>query len=213
MSILKRAIAKGILEVETPNIRDYAEGRHLPVDDRPFGGGSGMVLMPAPVVKAIRSLKREKTRVVYLSPQGSLFNAAKAQQLASYDDLLFLCGHYEGVDQRAIDMEVDEEISIGDYVLTSGCLPALVVLDAVARFLPGVLGNEEAVRDSFYDEGAFQGPAYTRPEEFEGMKVPEILLSGHHARIEEWRREQGLRKRALIRPDLVDKEKSWRSVN
>lgn len=211
VSILKRAIAQGILEVTTHDIRDWAEGKHKQVDERPFGGGSGMVLMPGPTTKAIRSVKRENSHVVYLSPQGSTLNAAKAEELSKKRDLILLCGHYEGVDQRVIDKEVDEEISIGDYVLTSGCLPAIVLLDAVSRFVPGVLGNSEAVNDSFAN-GALQGPTYTRPEEFEGIRVPEVLLSGHHAHIAKWRQERGREKTLCIRPDLIER-RNYESVS
>lgn len=202
VSILKRAQERGLIELKLTNIRDFAPGKHAKVDDRPYGGGPGMVLMPGPVCAAIRHVRRENSHVVYLSPQGRLLTAAKCQELAAKDHLILLCGHYEGVDERAIAQEVDEEISIGDYVLTNGCIVAIVVVDAISRFIPGVLGHEEAAAKDSFQEGIFEGPHYTRPEVFEGLKVPEILKTGHHAEIEKWRQARALEKTSQVRPDL-----------
>jgi len=206
-SMLNRAQQKGILEINAVDIRAFADGRHSQVDDRPYGGGPGMLLMAKPVVEAIRSRKRDGSHVVYLSPQGKQLTAAKCESLAKYDHLILLCGHYEGIDQRAIDLEVDEEISIGDYVLTSGMPAALVLIDATCRFIPGVLGHDESARNDTFSAIGFDAPHYTRPEEFEGQKVPEILLGGHHANIDRWRKESGLNKMSQVRPDLLAKEK------
>ena len=194
VSMLKRAQEKGLLEIEQVDIRDFAEDKHKKVDDRPFGGGPGMVLMAAPLTRAIRSRKKEGSRVILLSPQGPKLTAKKCAELAQEKDLILVCGHYEGVDERVMQ-DVDEEISIGDYVLTSGCAAAIVLIDATVRFIPGVLGDEEsAAQDSFQDEGLFDAPHYTRPVEFEGVKVPEVLLSGNHAAIARWRKEKAIEK-------------------
>ena len=202
VSILKRAQENGILEIELVDIRDFAEGKHKKVDDRPYGGGPGMVLMPEPVCKAIRSVKTEKTYVIHLSPQGNLFSAKSAARLATYEHLVLLCGHYEGVDERVLEKEIDEEISIGDYVLTNGCLASIVVVDAVARFIPGVIGHEEAAHQDSFQEGFFDGPHYTKPLDFEGNIVPSVLTSGHHAEIAKWRKKKGLEKTKKVRPEL-----------
>lgn len=202
-SIIKRAQSKGLLEIRLTDIRDFAESSDRRVDDRPYGGGPGMVLMPQPVVQAIRSVKTAPSRVVYLSPQGPILNAAKCRSLAQESHLVLLCGHYEGIDQRVLDLEVDEEISIGDYVLTNGCLAAIVLLDAVIRFIPGVLGHTLAAEQDSFEEGLLDCPHYTRPPNFEGVEVPEILLSGHHQNIALWRREQALQKTRRVRPDLL----------
>jgi len=194
VSILKRARERGLIQVNLVDIRDFAEGKNRRVDDRPYGGGPGMVMMPGPCVRAIRDRKRENSHVIYLSPQGRTLDAKKCAELATYPHLILLCGHYEGIDQRIIDSEVDEEISIGNYVLTNGCLPAIVVVDALARFIPGVLGHEEAAAKDSFQEGILEGPQYTRPEKFEEMAVPGVLLGGNHREIEEWRKEQGLKK-------------------
>lgn len=206
-SIIRRAVENGILDINITNPRDFAEGKHQQVDDTPFGGGSGMVMKPEPVFKAVRHVKENtdfvNRRVLLMSPEGSVFNQAKARELAQYEQLIFICGHYEGFDARISDNLADEIISIGDYVLTGGELPAMIITDAVARMLPGVLGSEEsAPTDSFYN-GLLEHPQYTRPREFEGMTVPDILLSGDHAKIAKWRREKSLEITLKNRPDLL----------
>lgn len=203
VSILKRAREKGLLHLNLVDIRDFSEDKHNRVDDRPYGGGPGMVMTPGPCVRAIRSSRRQGSHVIHLSPRGRPLTAKRAEKLASCEHLILLCGHYEGIDQRVVDLEVDEEISIGDYVLTNGCLPAIVVIDALARFLPGVLGHEEAAALDSFQEGILEAPHYTRPEVFEGCRVPEPLMSGNHKRIEEWRKEQGYKKTRQVRPELT----------
>lgn len=207
-SITKRAIENGILDIQITNPRDFAEGKHQQMDDSPFGGGSGMVIKPEPMFKAVRHLKEtthyERRCVLLMSPEGSVFNQAKARELAAYDQLIFICGHYEGFDARISENLADEIISIGDFVLTGGELPAMMITDAVSRMLPGVLGSEEsAPTDSFYN-GLLEHPQYTRPREFEGMAVPEVLLSGDHAKIAKWRREKSLEITLRNRPDLLE---------
>lgn len=201
-SIIKLAREKGILDIHLWNIRDFTIDRHRRVDDRPFGGGPGMVMMAQPVSAAIRQVKSPQSRVIYLSPQGALLNAAKCRQLAKESHLILLCGHYEGIDQRVLDLEVDEEISIGDYVLTNGCLASIVLIDAVVRFIPGVLGHDAAADEDSFENGWFDCPHYTRPVDFEGHKVPEVLLSGHHKKIAEWRHERAVEKTRRTRPDM-----------
>lgn len=205
-SIIGQARKKGILDIQLIDIRDFADNRYRRVDDRPYGGGPGMVLMALPVKKAIESVKDQEAHVVYLSPQGPVLTAAKCRQLASHKHLVVLCGHYEGIDERALEGTIDEEISIGDYVLTNGCLPAIVLIDAVVRFIPGVLGHESAADEDSFEEGLFDCPHYTRPEVFEGKAVPEVLLSGNHKKIAEWRRKKALEKTRRVRPDLIEKE-------
>lgn len=202
-SIIKQAQKKGIIEIQHIDIRDFADNKHNRVDDRPYGGGPGMVLMAPPVARAIRSVKTPKSRVVYLSPQGERLTAKKCRELAEYEHLVLLCGHYEGVDERVLESEVDEEISIGDYVLTNGCLAAIVVVDAMVRFVPGVLGHELAANEDSFERGILDCPHYTRPEEFEGQQVPEVLLSGDHKKIAEWRHNAALKKTERVRPDLL----------
>lgn len=204
VSMIKRAKEKGLIEINLINIRDFADNKNKRVDDRPFGGGPGMVLCPKPVVDTIRSVRKQDSYVVYLSPQGSMLNSEKCVELSKKSHLILLCGHYEGVDQRAIDLEVDEEISIGDYILTNGCLPAIVLVDALARYIPGVLGHPEGSEKDSLQNGIFEGPLYTRPEEFENNSIPSILRQGHHAQIEKWRLSQGLEKTKRIRPDLYE---------
>ena len=187
-SIIKQARKKGILEINLINVRDFAENKWQRVDDRPYGGGPGMLLMPDPVVKALRSVKSPKARTIYLSPQGIPLTAAKCRALASCEHLVLLCGHYEGIDERIIESEIDEEISVGDYVLTNGCLAAIVLVDATARFIPGVLGHASAADENSFETRIFDYPHYTRPEVFEERKVPEILLSGNHQEIAKWRK-------------------------
>lgn len=204
VSILKRAIDKGLLSIRHTDLRGFGEGKHKKVDDRPYGGGAGMVLMPVPLIQAIRSVKKEGSYVVYLSPQGRTLTAATCKRLASYPHVILVCGHYEGLDQRVIEKEVDEEVSIGDYVLTSGCMPAVVIVDAVSRFIPGVLGHEQSAEKESFQDGLLEGPCYTRPESVEGMEVPPVLLNGNHAEIEKWRLEQAMKKTQRVRPDLIN---------
>ncbi|MFC4103638.1 tRNA (guanosine(37)-N1)-methyltransferase TrmD [Paenibacillus xanthanilyticus] len=219
-SILGKARDKGIVELNAVNFRDYANNKHNTVDDYPYGGGGGMVLKPEPLFAAVEDLvsrqhEEAAPRVVLMCPQGEPFTQRKAEQLAGEKHLIFVCGHYEGYDERIREHLVTDEISIGDYVLTGGELPAMVVIDSVARLLPGVLGNEtSAVTDSF-STGLIEHPHYTRPAVFRGWEVPDVLLSGHHAKVEQWRREQSLlrtlkrRPELLERADLTDKERIW----
>jgi len=202
-SIIKRARQKGILDLKIHDLRDWTHDRHRTVDDRPFGGGPGMLLKPEPLFEAIEALRREKTRVILLSPAGRKFEQSIARELAKAEDLLFVTGHYEGVDERVREVLVDDELSIGDYVLTNGALPAMVVVDAVTRLLPGVLGDDESSHDESFSAGLLEYPQYTRPAEFRGMKVPDRLLSGNHAEIEKWRREQARQRTEQRRPDLL----------
>lgn len=204
VSMLMKAREKGLLEIRHTDIREFAENKHGRVDERPFGGGPGMVLCPGPVTRAIRSVKRTGSHTVYLSPQGKLLTAAKCQELAQKEHLILLCGHYEGVDERVLQKEIDEEISIGDYVLTNGCAAAIIVIDAVSRFIPGVIGHPEAVWNDSFQNGLFDAPHYTRPEVFEGIEVPAVLREGHHAKIEAWRKKEALEKTRRVRPDLVN---------
>jgi tRNA (guanine37-N1)-methyltransferase len=205
-SMLRRAIQNGLLSVSSIDIRSFSSRKDLRVDDRPCGGGPGMVMMAEPVVSAIRSRKKPDSRVVYLSPQGQKLTPDLAKRLAKVPHLILLCGHYEGIDQRAIDSDVDEEVSIGDYVLTNGCLAALVLIDVVARFIPGVLGHEEAALLDSFENGLFDHPHYTKPNVFEGREVPEVLLSGDHAKVDAWRKEQAFLKTLERRPDLIKSE-------
>jgi len=206
-SIIKRALEKKLVDLHLIDVRDFAENKHHKVDDRPYGGGPGMVMMPDPLAKAIRSVISKQSKVIYMSPQGKPLTAAKCQELASSgNDLVVLCGHYEGIDERIVELFVDEEISIGDYVLTNGCLAAIVLVDAVVRFIPGVLGHElAAVEDSFGKDGILDCPHYTRPEDFEGHLVPKVLMSGNHKEIATWRRAEALKKTEQRRPDLLSK--------
>jgi tRNA (guanine37-N1)-methyltransferase len=201
-SMVKRARELGKLDLRVVNLRDYTHDRHKTVDDRPFGGGPGMLLKPEPIFEAVESLKTEKTRVVMMTPSGCLFKQQIASELSKHEHLLFLCGAYEGFDERVRTL-VHDELSIGDYVLTNGALPAMVVIDAVTRLLPGVLGKDESSEDESFSHGLLEYPHYTRPAEFRGMKVPEILLSGNHAEIEKWRREQAQKRTEERRPDLL----------
>ena len=206
-SIIKRAIDKNILEINFTQLRDFAYDKHRQVDDEPFGGGSGMVLKPEPMYRAVRAVLKNSDeklsrRIIITDPAGKVFNQSIAKKFATFEHLIFICGHYEGFDARIYDL-ADEIISIGDYVLTGGELPAMVIIDAVARMLPGVLGSAESAQtDSFFD-GSLSYPQYTRPREFEGKFVPEILLSGNHAEIQKWRMKQAYEITKLRRPDLV----------
>lgn len=205
-SIIGRALKKGIIETEYVNIRDFSEGNYRRVDDYPYGAGGGMVMQPMPIYKAYKSVAGEdKPYVIYMSPQGAVFNQEKAKELAQKDHVVILCGHYEGVDERIIEEIVDEEISVGDYVLTGGELPAMIVIDATCRMKEGVLDSSETMEVESHYNGLLEYPQYTRPAEFMGRKVPEVLLSGHHANIEKWRREQSLIRTKLKRPDLIKK--------
>ncbi|PCI94264.1 tRNA (guanosine(37)-N1)-methyltransferase TrmD [Candidatus Aerophobetes bacterium] len=204
VSMIKRARDNNIISIDLVNIRDFADDKHHTVDDRPYGGGPGMVLKPGPVVKAIRNVKTEDSHVIYLSPQGKPLTAEKCRELSLHNHLILLCGHYEGIDERIIDIEVDEEVSIGSYVLTSGAPAAVVLVDSVTRFLPNAIGHPDAVKKDSYEEGIFDNPHYTRPSEFEGLKVPEVLLGGHHEEIEKWRSEMAKAKTKEVRPDLIE---------
>jgi tRNA (guanine37-N1)-methyltransferase len=202
-SIIKRAREAGRLDLAIHNLRDYAHDRHKTVDDRPFGGGPGMLLKPEPIFEAVESLARVGTRVILLSPSGRPFSQALARELAGQEHLLMVSGHYEGFDERAREQLADDELSIGDYVLTNGALPVMVIIDAVTRLLPGVLGDEDSARDDSFSQGLLEYPQYTRPAEFRGMKVPEVLLSGNHAEIARWRAEQARLRTQERRPDLL----------
>jgi tRNA (guanine37-N1)-methyltransferase len=202
-SIVKRAKEKKIIDIHLINIRDFTTDKHKRVDSRPYGGGPGMVLKPEPVCEAIRSVKKKGSLVVYLSPQGKTLTAKKCMELSLQNHIILLCGHYEGIDERVIDIEVDEEISIGDYVLTNGCIAAIVLVDAVIRFIPGVLGNEEAAMQDSFQNKIFDAPHYTRPEIFEGRGVPDVLKNGHHKKILQWRCKKATAKTKQIRPELM----------
>lgn len=205
-SILKRAQYKNIIEVNTVNFRDYAENKHNQVDDYPYGGGQGMVLKPEPVFNAMKDLKRtDKTRVILMCPQGRPFSQAIAEELSEAEHIVFICGHYEGYDERIRENLVTDEISMGDYVLTGGELPAMTMTDAIVRLIPGVLGNEQSHQDDSFSDGLLEFPQYTRPREYKGMTVPDVLLSGNHANIEKWRYEQKLIRTLHKRPDLLEK--------
>jgi tRNA (guanine37-N1)-methyltransferase len=203
-SIVKRARNAGLLELGIRNLRDWTHDRHKTVDDRPFGGGPGMLLKPEPIFEAVEQLAGEQTKVVLLCPQGRRFSQAIAHELAQVQHLVLVCGSYEGFDERIREALADDELSIGDFVLTNGALPAMVVIDAVTRLLPGVLGDDESSSDESFSKGLLEYPHYTRPAEFRGMKVPDVLLSGNHAEIERWRKEQARLRTAARRPDLED---------
>jgi tRNA (guanine37-N1)-methyltransferase len=202
-SIIKRARQAGLLELVIHNLRDYAHDRHKTVDDRPFGGGPGMLLKPEPIFEAVEGIARAETRVVLLSPSGRPFTQAVALELAQVPDVLLISGHYEGFDERIREQLADDELSIGDYVLTNGALPAMVVIDAVTRLLPGVLGDDQSAADESFSNGLLEYPQYTRPAEFRGLKVPDILLSGNHAQIAKWRAEHARLRTKERRPDLL----------
>lgn len=204
-SILKKAQEKGLVTIHVSNIRDYADNKHKQVDDYPYGGGAGMVLKPEPVFNAVEQITKDRNpRVILMCPQGERFTQKKAEELSKEDELVLLCGHYEGYDERIREYLVTDEISIGDFVLTGGELPAMTIIDAVVRLIPGVLGQEAShVHDSF-STGLLEHPHYTRPADFRGMKVPEVLLSGHHANIEKWRERESLKRTFERRPDLLE---------
>ncbi len=203
-SIMAKAVEKELIEYSTVNIRDFAFDRHRTCDDYPYGGGAGMVLKPEPLASALDSVDGLSRRVVYPSPSGVAFTQHYAEELAESDDLVFICGRYEGVDQRIIDMYVDDEISIGDYVISSGEIAVLVIVDAVYRLLDGVINGKSLMEESFMN-GLLEYPHYTRPADFRGMKVPDILISGHHAKIDEWRHQKQVEKTRRNRPDLLSK--------
>ncbi len=206
-SITGRALEKGTISLEAVNIRDYAENKHHKVDDYPYGGGAGMVMQAAPVYGAYEAVKENMAsppRVVYLTPQGQVFHQKMAEELAREENLVFLCGHYEGIDERVLEEIVTDYVSIGDYVLTGGELPAMVMIDAISRMIPGVLSNEESARTESFSDNLLEHPQYSRPEVWRGKNVPQVLLSGHHANIERWRREQSLLRTAVRRPDLLE---------
>lgn len=204
-SIIKKAQEKGAVELAVTDIREYSENKHKQVDDYPYGGGAGMVLKPEPMFKAVEAITKDrKPRVILMCPQGERFNQKKAEELSKEDDLVFLCGHYEGYDERIRTHLVTDEISIGDFVLTGGELPAMTIIDSIVRLLPGVLGQQDShIQDSF-STGLLEHPHYTRPAEFRGMKVPDVLLSGNHAKIAEWREEQSFKRTLERRPDLIE---------
>ena len=218
-SIIGRAITGGYLSVEAINIRDYAFNKHQKVDDYPYGGGAGMLMQAEPVYLAYQSIEEKigyRPRVVYLTPQGSVFNQTMAKDFAKEKDLVFLCGHYEGIDERVLEEVVTDFVSIGDYVLTGGELPAMVMMDSISRMVPGVLSNQESGETESFAGNLLEYPQYSRPEEWHGKKVPPVLLSGHHANIEAWRREQSILRTAKNRPDLLRKadltNKEWNQV-
>ena len=217
-SVLGRAIARGIISLNAVNIRDYTLDKHKRVDDYPYGGGAGMVMSADPVVRCCRSVFEKieekkrgagkeagRRRVIYLTPQGRTFSQEMAREFAKEEELVFLCGHYEGIDERAVEMVVTDQVSIGDYVLTGGELAVMVVIDAVARLVPGVLNNGDSAEFETFHDHLLEYPQYTRPEVYEGRAVPEVLLSGHHAKIEQWRRQQSIERTRALRPELLER--------
>lgn len=209
-SIIGRAVESGKLNIKAVDIRDFSEDKHRHVDDYPYGGGAGMVMAPGPVVRTceyVKSLipeeRRDKARVIYLTPQGQVFNQKKAEEWSKEEDLIFLCGHYEGIDERALEEIVTDYASSGDYVLTGGELPAMMMIDAVSRLIPGVLNNDASAEFETFNDNLLEYPQYTRPEEFHGRRVPDVLLSGHHAKIEEWRRQKSIERTLANRPELL----------
>ncbi|SJS50454.1 tRNA (guanine-N(1)-)-methyltransferase [Clostridioides difficile] len=208
-SIMKRAVEKGIIEVHIYNIRDFSDNKHKKVDDYPFGGGAGMVMTPQPIYDTYKHIitthNINNPSVIYLTPKGKVYNQSIAKQLSLKEDIILLCGHYEGIDERIIDLIVTDEISIGDYVLTGGELPALIMIDSISRLIPGVLNQEESFEEESFKDNLLEYPHYTRPRDFEGLKVPEVLLSGNHKKIDEWRREESIRITKERRFDLYKK--------
>ncbi|EQI01524.1 tRNA (guanine(37)-N(1))-methyltransferase [Clostridioides difficile F314] len=208
-SIMKRAVEKGIIEVYIYNIRDFSNNKHKKVDDYPFGGGAGMVMTPQPIYDTYKHIitthNISNPSVIYLTPKGKVYNQSIAKQMSLKEDIILLCGHYEGVDERIIDLIVTDEISIGDYVLTGGELPALIMIDSISRLIPGVLNQEESFEEESFKDNLLEYPHYTRPRDFEGLKVPEVLLSGNHKKIDEWRREESIRITKERRFDLYKK--------
>jgi tRNA (guanine37-N1)-methyltransferase len=212
-SITGRAIEKGLISLQTVNIRDFTTNRHMKVDDYPYGGGAGLVMQAEPVYLAYKSIAaafenaEKKPRVVFVTPCGYTFDQRMAEDFAKEDDIIFLCGHYEGIDERVLEMIVTDNVSIGDYVLTGGELPAMVMMDCISRLVPGVLHNDASAMTESFQDNLLEYPQYTRPEEFMGKRVPEVLLSGHHENVEKWRRQQSLIRTAKYRPDLLEKAK------
>lgn len=207
-SIIHRAAQRGLIELNFIDIRDFTKNKHRKVDDYPYSGGGGMLMTPQPIYDAYMSIAKGldyKPYTIYMSPQGSVFNQQKAIELSKINHIVLLCGHYEGVDQRVLDLIVDSEISIGDFVLTGGEIPAMAVIDAVSRMLPGVLANENSYSDESHFSGLLEYPQYTRPEEFMGIKIPDVLISGHHANINRWKREEALKNTLKKRPDMLEK--------
>lgn len=204
-SVIGKAIEKQLIQINLINIRNFSKDKHKKVDDTPYGGGAGMVMMPSVVYDAYNSIQnKENAKVIYLSPKGNVLNQEKVLELSKQEHLILLCGHYEGIDQRVLDEIVDEEISIGDYVLTGGELPAMVLIDSVSRYVEGVL-KEESIKEESFSNGLLEYPQYTRPEIFEGERVPEVLLSGHHQKVEQWRKQKSLEITKNKRPDLLEK--------
>ena len=206
-SVTGRALQNGYIHLNAVNIRDYSKDKHKHVDDYPYGGGAGMVMQPEPIYLAYEDITQnieKKPRVVYVTPQGAVFNQSMAEEFSKEEDLIFLCGHYEGVDERILEEIVTDYVSIGDYVLTGGELPAMVVIDAVSRLVPGVLNNKESAETESFENGLLEYPQYTRPVEFEGMRVPDILLSGHHGNVDAWRLEKSVERTKKYRPDLYE---------
>lgn len=207
-SITGRAIENHIFELNIVNIRDYSKDKHKHVDDYPYGGGAGMVMQPGPVYDCYKDIVKDmkkKPRVIYMTPQGKVFSQSIAEELSKEEELIFLCGHYEGIDERVLEEIVTDELSIGDYVLTGGELPAMVMIDSISRLIPGVLNNDDSAEYESFQDGLLEYPQYTRPETFMDKKVPPVLLSGHHGNIEKWRREQSLKRTLLRRPELLEK--------
>lgn len=221
-SIIGRAVQAGYLQIETIDIRDYTKNKHCKVDDYPYGGGAGMLMQAQPVYDAWKSVVErigKKPRCIYVTPQGRTFTQNNAKNFAQEEDVIFLCGHYEGIDERVLEEIVTDELSIGDYVLTGGELPAMVMVDAISRMVPGVLTNEDSGLTESFEGNLLEYPQYSRPEEWNGKKVPEVLLSGHHKKVEEWRREQSILRTLERRPDLLEqaslteKEQNWLKRN
>jgi len=216
-SILKRAQDKGIVTIKLWNLREFTADKHKTVDDYPYGGGAGMILKPEPIFKAVEKIKKENPdtspRIIFMTPQGEQYSQTKAKVLAQEKHLIFICGHYRGVDERVIEALVTDEISIGDYILTGGELAAAVVIDSAVRLIPGVLGDFDSAEGDSFSSGRLDYPHYTRPEVFQGMRVPNVLLSGHHARIEAWRKNQAMERTLKRRPDLLENNGSGKTVD
>ncbi len=205
-SIVNRAIKEKIVDINIINLRDFTSDKRKSVDDKPYGGGPGMLMTPEPIFKAVKSLKKENSHIILTTPQGQQFSQKKAVQLVKREHIIFICGHYEGVDERIRTELVDEEISIGDYILTSGNLPAMVITDAVVRLLPNALGSEESSVEESFSNGLLEYPQFTRPEVYKNLEVPKVLLSGNHAQIADWRKKEAIKRTSERRPDLIKKE-------